>query len=201
MVPQKLIGFDADGVLLQFTEAVCADPYFASKGWSVDRFKSYNMKQDMNEAEVAAFEDLIREPGFCLQLERYARAQQAVELSRQFEFYPICVTAPLTNSHTWMAERVVSLEGMFTPKDILFVPSGHKKLVSCCALIEDSAENLEQWLEAHPHGIGCLVNQPWNEDDRLEYRHQPRGTGLLKGGCFRVSDALEAVETIIQWTR
>jgi len=188
---------DADGVLFQFGEAVVKDPFFAVKGWTVDKFKSYHMQEDMTEPERAAFEDLLREPGFCLSLDRYSMAFEGVQALRQGGFNPVCLTAPLSGSYTWVCERTTALSPIFSPKDIIFCPSKHKHLVAGMALVEDSVENLERWLEAHPYGLGYLVTRPWNAASDLPERHKPRGTGLLKGGCYRVASMWEAASRLI----
>jgi 5'(3')-deoxyribonucleotidase len=185
-------------VIFQFSEAVAKDPYFAVKGFTVESFKSYHMQTDMNEAERAAFEDLIREPGFCLSLERYVGAFEAVQTLRNSgRFQPVALTAPLADSYTWVAERITALSPVFSPKDIIFCPSKHKHLVNGAALVEDSVENLEAWLNAHPYGLGFLVTRPWNAGSDLPERYVPRGTGLLKGGCYRVSSLKEAVARLL----
>ena len=60
----------------------------------------------------------------------------------------------------------------------------HKHLIGGHYMVEDSVENLARWTEQLPHGIGLLVDAPWNR------------TAPLPPRCRRVRDLAHAVHLI-----
>lgn len=111
----------------------------------------------------------IKKPGFCTSLEVYEGALESVaEIQSLSEvFY---VTAPMHTNPTWMPERVAWLEKVLgaDPKHIIFAYKKH--VVVGEMLVDDSPDNIRDWLEHNPSGVGLLWTRPYNaaQGDQFE---------------------------------
>lgn len=58
----------------------------------------------------------------------------------------------------------------FDPNDVMFVHSSNKHLVDGDILIEDNLNTVREWKKHHVHGVGILIDRPWNQDNKYKRR-------------------------------
>lgn len=155
---------DVDGVLADFTGAVC---WCWSERFGRE-FKSEQVTQwDIAEAlgipkvlHAWAWEAL-RVPGFCRNVGSYPGAIEFVEALRMRGEEVYFVTSPLGGQH-WHYERERWLKWFFGAKSNQIIFCHDKHLVRGRALIDDKVETIRAWSKAHPYGTAILRSQPYN---------------------------------------
>lgn len=150
---------DVDGVLADFVAAVCRN----LKGdLDPEDFKEPSMLDAMDQEDKKRFELLSKRDGFCSTIRPYPGAKSFLKMLEDVHI----VTKPW-NSPTWSWERSRWLEEHFGIDKSKIIFTGLKHMVHGDVLIEDNADNLNQWSEENPRGAGILLDRPWNRDHPL----------------------------------
>jgi hypothetical protein len=171
------VGIDCDGVLSNFTLAVCEA--LREKGYPItpELVTKYQIAQVVSEScgvpvlEVEReIKSIVEAEHFCYRMESHPGAREGIDMIRSIGARVIVVTAPWHTSPHWHHERNewlrfhCGVEG----SDVLHVPSKHKRLIECSVLLEDSADNVNDWMSMPRHGrhgAGILWTRPWNEKE------------------------------------
>ena len=166
--PSYTILTDVDGVLLDFTGAVCD-----ALGCPVETVTEYNLGSCLTPEQMKTVEKLSRQRGFCSVIPWYPGARDFLAaLLTWGDVY--AVTAPW-KAVTWAWERTQVLSSHLSPSRVLSVPAEAKSLVRGDVLLEDNPKIGAAWLERHPGGLVILFDRPWNRPtSRESYAAHPR---------------------------
>jgi 5'(3')-deoxyribonucleotidase len=182
-----LIGFDVDGVLADFTGALLDRLAIRGHRFTHEDVKHWCLRTSLGEQAHEHVEPIVSAPGFCSAMPWIPGSHSLVASLRTMGADLVCVTSPW-HSATWIPERLRWLSPLFKAEDVLFVKTRRKKHVALDVLVEDHPGTLAGWLEAHPKGLGILVDRPWNRLGSLEFADHPRMT--------RVHSTAEALHEI-----
>lgn len=156
--------FDVDGVCGKFHERaiVLIDSLFGIR-IDIDQFTEWDVSSVLPEQ---AMKDLLNanlaSPGYASSIEPYPEAQAAMlELRAVLEEVRF-VTAPHIKSMTWMQERRDWLVDKFSAahEEIIHIHLKHE--VAGGLLLEDRPKTVRRWQQAHPYGVGLLMDRPYN---------------------------------------
>jgi 5'(3')-deoxyribonucleotidase len=108
---------------------------------------------------------IFNEPGFFLSLNVYPKAIETVyRLLGKGYTIEVCTAPPHTRNPLavvekldWVAKTIPELDGHVTV-------TSNKFYMATNMLIDDHIDNIVAWCEAHPDGIGFLVNLHWNQN-------------------------------------
>ena len=119
------------------------------------------------ESAPQALYEAFAAPGFVRSLPPCPCAVEGVAALRAAGAHPVFLTAPWYSSPTWASCRFRWLARHFgaTHNDVIHTHAKH--LVRGGMFIDDRPSNVEQWLAAHPDGIGLVWAQPYNRATRL----------------------------------
>lgn len=156
---------DVDGPLtLGFVAATCqvlrdlGYPADADTLHEWDLMKAYGVSAD---DERYAYQ-LLGEPGLALHFDARDGAAKFVEDLKQRDYDVYAVTAPLSSSRTWAADRIDWL-GKTVGIDRKHVVSTDDKVpVAGDVLLDDKPSNVQHWQAEYPHGLAILWREAYN---------------------------------------
>lgn len=171
---------DVDGIIADFAGAaaslmstVSGRPITAA---DIVHWEVTNVLEEQHLRDYCKEE--IKRPGFCSSIAAYEGALEAVaEIHSIAEvFY---VTAPMHTNPTWMPERVAWLERVLgaDPKHVVFAYKKH--VVVGDVLVDDSPDNVGDWVQHHPRGLGLLWTRPYNAPQAPRLRRVDSWTEVL----------------------
>lgn len=146
---------DVDGVLADFAGAVAN-----RLGLDPNSFSTPEMTEVMNERQKEEFFYLSFEHSFCEELHSYGGTTEFYQKLLKRTSDIVIVTKPW-NGPLWYQERITWLSDHFSISKDSIIFCSKKELIEGDVLIEDNAENLNKWCEAH-NKPGILLNRPWN---------------------------------------
>lgn len=182
---------DCDGVLCDFVTPVLT---YANKlegtnftyadVSNFDIFRLFGDRRDEVKKEV--WEGLTYAEGFARTLKPYAPAIEWFDALKAHANIT-CVTSPIYDSETWCYDRTQWLKEHFDlpARSVLF--TSEKFRVQGDFLIDDSYDNIMEWIETNPEGVGILFARPWNSE-LFEINPLPR--------TLRTGSWLEIIEII-----
>lgn len=149
---------DCDGVLADFSGAVCAELGIDPSGVTTsDYFKRGEHRE--------AFLNLCRFSPLWRELDPLPGAREAVGDLRRAGVPIVVVTAPWHSNQVWGGLRYAWLKRHFGIKPADVVITSRKDLVQGCALVEDRPDTLWEWNIANPTRPTYLFDQPYNQHD------------------------------------
>lgn len=116
--------------------------------------------------EINQVTSLWAQPGWCYKLPMMPGVREAVtELRRLADV--VTVTAPF-KSPTWVFERDAWLRDRlgYQGDNVDVIHTAAKWRVSGDVFVDDRPAAVLRWQAAHPHGVGFIWAQPYNEDSR-----------------------------------
>ncbi len=162
-MPKPIILLDVDGVLADFIGGICrlvndcqsrGNPKISPSDINQHDFMSVLNREQLSIVETWAHQD-----GFCSDLDWYPAAKVLVRCLQDVgEVY--AVTTPW-ECPTWYEERVEWLSRYIPKNRVIFTHS--KELVRGDVLIEDSAVNLDKWIDSNDGRAAVLFDRPWNQ--------------------------------------
>lgn len=159
---------DCDGVLADFTGALCRSLRLRGFNRHADSVLHWDLASSLTPPEMAMVDEIVSEPGWCSDIEWFPGAKNTVRALRHAGHELICVTSPWP-SRTWMAERLDWLSPLFHRQDVIFAPAKHKPLVAGDLLIEDHPGTCGRWLASNPGCTALLIDRPWNSHLAKEF--------------------------------
>lgn len=172
----KRILLDCDGVVADFIGGVCAGLKARGFERTPEDVKHWALEHSFTEEETRATYELMKEPGFCHELEWYEGARDFLrDLLREGEVH--VVTAPFRDGTSWMNERLAWLSSEMpgaAGDRVHFIQGKHKHIVRGDVLIEDHPMTAHDWLVANPDGIAILIDRPWNRPGAAEWHAHAR---------------------------
>ena len=167
----KRILTDVDGVLLDFTGALCAELKKEGHGtWTDDMLTTWELKHCFPQKSHGAIERIMSRRGFFAAIPRYPGAQKFLkDLRKRGD-----VSAVTTVTGKAMQERYDWLLSLgFVDHEIVLVSDHLQKVaVTGDAIIDDRIETLEKC----SHGVRIVFDRPWN---RVDTTH-PKYAGITR---------------------
>ncbi len=175
--PTRRILVDCDGVLADFTGAVCRHfqrPLSSVTNWDYAKAWGYNSaifwRDDMH---------FVRAPGFCASLGVLVDVRAAIDELRKLGEVLI-VTSPMHNAPSWCGERIEWLRKFgVAENEIIF--TSRKELIRGDVLIDDGPSNLEACREFM---TTIAIHAPYNRSVTSDYR------------CDDVHDAAKVIRNL-----
>lgn len=179
------IAVDVDGVLADLNGVLAAHIGKTPEIFTEPRFEDC---PGINPWDMDHILDLMVSPGFVRRLPRYARAAEGFwAIARPSVF----VTHQYERSPTWAYDREHWLAATFVPK-IPVIFTKYKYMVDADVLIEDSPQNLIEFVEQDPERRrGILIRRPWNRNWR-----ESSAAGASAAHITIVGDMVEAAKAL-----
>ena len=111
------------------------------------------------------FEHLLRSPGFAMHLEPLSGSREAVAILKNLVDLHI-VTSPLSDSTTWVHERVEWLKLHYGIDKKHIHHSDTKFVYSGDLFVDDKPEHVRAWDEENPNGMALLWSTPGNQGEK-----------------------------------
>jgi 5'(3')-deoxyribonucleotidase len=141
-----------------------------------EHITTFQVEQCLGEDVWIKMEKIYNSPGFFASIKPVESSKGVVQELHTLVDIEIC-SAPtkIVNAKTgerqlnahcafekinWIHEHFPSLS-----KDITLAINKHHYRADI--LVDDALHNQAQWCKAHPNGLGILINQPWNQTNRL----------------------------------
>ena len=182
-----VIACDLDGTINLFLEKVVEvynqryQPPIA-----LTDFKAFRFEECFSETIVGRLINIFNEKGFFEEIPPTPGALEVIERLHQNEYHIEIVTALPRNINPQVAAEKVTWVVKHLPylyENITITKN--KYLVKADMLVDDTFLNIQQWCVHHPHGVGFLINQPWNE----KYTHLPQNA--VRGSILDLPNFLE----------
>lgn len=168
---------DCDGVLADFPGGVVkAVNQFYSTNWKTSDIKTWDIGQSLG-LPTDIIDEIASQPGFCLDLEPYPEALEAVKKLKTLGDVWI-VTSP-HKSKTWCWERIKWCERHLDISYKRVINASDKRLISGDLFLDDKPANLENWCNDQK-GVALLWDQTWNRDFPAIWHPPP----VIKGGLI-----------------
>jgi len=165
--PAPIALVDVDGVVADFTHAVCAGTPLRPE--DVTQFDIFGLLRGIDPKwEKAAYERLASRT-FWAGLEPIEGAAEGVHALRQRGFDVVFLTAPWWSCDGWEKVRRRWLSEYMDAErnDVVICPSARKPLVAGALLVEDRKETLLAWSQRWPRAQPFLFDQPYNRETTL----------------------------------
>lgn len=166
MSRKPVIVFDVDGVCADYIGALLPSlrqitgrhvDYTDIHDYYYWRESCLNLGPEQQEE----LHQVISTRGFCAGLRPIPGAIAGIQDAQQYADVYVC-TKPY-DSEYWERERRVWVRTFLGVPDDCIMQGAAKHLLDANALVEDSADNLENWQQLGRPQYGILFNQPWNE--------------------------------------
>lgn len=139
----------------------------------IDRnhFNLCDIDECFDELTAHRLKDIFNEKGFFSDLKLLPGAFEVVNALIQRNHSIYLVTAPPRRANLGGAkavnpgaatEKISWIMQKFPKLAQNTVITSHKYLIKADMLIDDNVNNIRGWCQAHPQGIGYLIDQPWN---------------------------------------
>jgi len=154
----KRVLTDADGVLFDFTGALCKELHKEGHGkWSDADLTTWELKACFPPKSHSAIDRIMARPGFFASIPRYPGAQQFVkDLRKRGDVSVVTVVTGRAMQERY--EACLSLG--FQDHEIVLVDKHEAKAaVTGDAIIDDRIETLERC----SHGVRIVFDRPWNQ--------------------------------------
>jgi len=164
-LPRVLL--DVDNVLADFDRAT-AEALVSLGGPHIDPAEStqWDIMQMVPEELQDAMWRIWRSPGYCMSIQPYPEAEDAVRRLRQVSevFF---VTGQMPGSRVWPWERHQWLKGHFDATQEEIVLTWAKYLIEGDVIVEDRPVFYDKWATYHPDALAILWAQPYNASVEL----------------------------------
>ncbi len=153
---------DCDGVLANFVGGALKELKKATGIYLKEQDITGPFHRVLDRSTWRDIQILVAQPSFCQNLNWYPDAKSFVNSCKQLGKV-LVVTKPWF-SYSWCFERDEWLYPYMDISNVVY--THHKEVVRGDVLVEDTAENIDAWLQANPGGTGILINRPWNRKDK-----------------------------------
>lgn len=160
---RRRVLLDVDGVLADFLSATfefLRD--WTGRSWTTMDLMSWEI---FDHPELLSFKERgyeqWRTQGFCGTLQPYQGAQAAVASMQEVADVYI-LTSPMDSLY-WVHERDAWLKQHFGINRKNIIHTSAKYVCSGDVLVDDRHDNIVQWLEHHPEGLGVLWAHKYND--------------------------------------
>lgn len=166
--PVRLL-IDADDVLLNYLKAVLST-YAVVTGIKLDpkTFTEWEYTDKLpfrDDNEKNKFWAAMRSPSFCRSIRPTPGSVDAIKQLREMGADVHVVTTPSMHTPTWVYERMNSLATHFGFGHHQVHFSKAKHLYRGDLFIDDKADNVSEWIEHNPEGVGLLWDTPRNRQN------------------------------------
>lgn len=163
--------FDADGVLLEFTEHALQLVGSDRTREDVTQWDIFSLFEKWHGTDAKRLLiEACNGPGFWASQPAMPGAKDAIELTRSLGFRPVIATSPWDGCDRWESVRrrvLADRFGVHPFKDV--VPTADKTHVHGVAIIEDRFDNMSAWHKKH-NGTAWLYDQPYNRHNEWHQR-------------------------------
>lgn len=176
-MPKPVLLLDMDGVIADF-HGTLLEVYNAKHNASItlEQCTNFEFSVCLGKEIHASMESIYNAPGFFASIRETPHASVVVPKLLELAEVEVCsaptkIKDPNTGEKrlnascafekiNWIHERFPVLS-----KDITLAINKFRYRADI--LVDDALHNQAKWCKAHPYGLGILIDQPWNQTQRL----------------------------------